>query len=38
MNDIWADNLPALVAEGGMGKQEVVYDETLFSKINAHGK
>ena len=41
--DEWviADNsnlAQAVVAEGGVGRQTVVYDETLFFKINAHGK
>lgn len=28
----------AVVAEGGIGRDTVVYDETLFSKISDHGK
>lgn len=28
----------AVVAEGGIGRDTVVYDETLFSKISDYGK
>lgn len=41
--DEWmiADNsnlAQTVVAEGGIGRQTVIYDETLFSKIKGHGK